>query len=167
MKKILALSLIFVLSLATNGYCGHYSRISEAVSSPQDTDWQTIISDAETATTDPFDPFNATGTSAISMDGYTGLQIRAKFTSAMGTDPVVSCFGKKGTDYAILYNESGASDFTLSDDATIENNVNDDTNYWTDPTTKIDALGASSVICTVSTAGVSAGGSISIEASRF
>lgn len=166
MKKLISI-LFFLFAIPTLGYCGHYSRISEAISAPQDKDWGTIISDGETGTTDAYDPFNATGTTGLSMDGYTGIQVRAKFTSAMGTDPVVACFGKKGSDWAILRDENGATEITLSDDATIENNVNDDTSYWTDPSTKIDAMGAESVLCTVTTAGVSAGGSIVIEAARY
>lgn len=143
------------------------SDTTNRIGAPIETDWYELIADGETATTDAYDPFNATGVSGISMRGYTGIQIRAKFTAAMGTDPIIACFGRKGTDWAILRDENGSTEISLSDDATIENNTNDDTSYWTDPSTKIDALGADAVVCTVATAGVSASGTISIEAARY
>lgn len=170
MKRYKKLTTIKVMILLLSFSTQAFAIDSVIIGAPQDPTWTTIIPDAESATTDPYDPFNA-GTAQIllntDLNGFTGIQIRAKFTAAMGTDPIVSCFGKKGSNWVILRDANGGRNITLSDDSTLESNTNDDTNYWTDPSEKIDALGASHITCTVVTAGVSASGTIAIEASRY
>lgn len=168
MKKYLALALILNLIFSSVGFCGHYSQISEAISAPQDSKdgWVTVKSDATVATTNPYKPAAVSSPVTISMDGYTGVLVRAKYVSGstLTTNPVIAVFGKRNGSWQILNDANGSRTSTLADTTS---DVDNNTNAFTDSTQKIDALGSELVIVTVVTAAVASSGAVSIEATRY
>jgi hypothetical protein len=145
---------------------------SVIIASPIDLDgYQTVVSDATAATTNPYRPSSA-GTAAISMkdsrtsSNFTGFQIRAKYVSGstLTTDPVLAAFGKKGSGFALLKDTAGNRTTTLTDTT---NDVSDGTNAWTDNSNQIDALGSEVVLVTIVTAAVASSGAVTIELTRF
>ena len=174
MKRILVV-LLLLISLCLPAYAVTYvdtpTLKTDGIEGPIDSQWFDAVADAESATSNPFKPLSATGTKAIRMKGYTGVQFLAEYTAAMGTDPIIVAFGCKGSVCTQLKDVNGNSSWTLADKAnsgTIADfDVTDATNYWTVPTEKIDALGSEFVIASVYTAGVSASGGIKIKVSRY
>jgi hypothetical protein len=126
----------------------------------------TAVADGETATTAPNNPFTAAADANPSLDvevgSYTGVYLRAKYQTAMGTDPVVRVWGFKGTTWIQLADLDGAVSFTLADAAATD--CTDGTWLWTVPTQFIDARGSERIRVTIATAGVCAAGTIAIEA---
>ncbi len=135
-------------------------------SSPIDDQWFTGVSSITSATAAPYQP--ATVTTQLSMVGYTGLVVRARYPRAqtLTTSPVVYIWGLKGSDWTALPDVNGTQSLTLSSATT---DCDDGATYkWTLPSNKVDALGATWITVTVATAAVaSSGGAVALEVTRF
>lgn len=172
MRKLWILPVLVLAALcaaATISTAAKQPASHMSVCGPVSPSWITAVTDGKTATTNPYRPASATGTSSIDVTGFTGLVVRAKYPRAqtLTTDPIVYVWGLKNDTWCALYDSTGRQSITLSDNATTD--CDDGTTYkWTLPSDKIDALGCHQVIVTVATAGVaSSGGSIPIELTPF
>jgi hypothetical protein len=137
----------------------------QKISSPLDYQWQEMVANAKVASPTPYYP-GSSGNTVISMNGFTGFVIRAKFTAALTVDPIITVFGGKNEKWSILKDANGARTITLADQSTLTDNTFDGTYYYTDLSEKIDALGCEYVQVIVQTAAASTG-AVSIELSRY
>lgn len=157
MKKLLLfLGLLFTVS---TGYCW-----ITIIGAPQDQTFTTAYV-ATVRTTNPYNVNVSTGT-AVTMNDFTGVFIRAKYTSGqtITTHPVIAVWGRKGDDWINLRDANGSRTVTLSDAST---DVTNGSFCWTDVSEKIDALGCYEVKVTVITRAVVSGGICNIEISRY
>lgn len=107
----------------------------------------------------------------IYMRNHTGVQVRAKYARAatLTTDPVIAVWGYRTGGWSILKDAAATPNrtFTLADTAATD--TDDGVTYkWTDPTAKLDAVGAYKIRVTVITAAVeSAAGAVTLEITRY
>lgn len=156
MKKLLFALFIFVQPL--------FAETVE-IAAPFGSDWITVVSNAKSADSNPYRPDSGLASRDISLIGATGVIVRAKYDSGqtLSTDPVVAVFGRKNNKWSIVKDVNGSRTSTLSDSV---NDTTDGTYLYTDPSDKIDALGANLIRISVVTAAASSG-SVTIEVSTY
>lgn len=130
-------------------------------------DWVTVNSNAEAAQNAGSSVVNfasiSTASKRLRVQGRGQyVAIRAVYTSAIGTDPVVQVVGFDSNEKPQrLSDVSGSYEVTLADAAT--DVTSDGTTYYTDE--KIfDVRGNRDILVAIKTAAVSAGGAVTIEA---
>lgn len=170
--SVVAVQVLFFFAVNGHAYTTTDSQIYTATTntrtaSPIDDAWHLAVTDSVSATTNPYRPNAATGTTSLLMSGYTGLTICAQYTSsATVTAPVCYVWGWKGDSWCALKTTAGVYAITLTPAATDSEDAVQSLK-WTAPSDPIDAIGCSKVLVTVGTAATATAGTVPVLISRM